>query len=296
MILDLSAMPATTSTAILPSLPPTVNSLHASQRARLQKSTRKLADVLGTTPHLLDSDLSPTRPSSPTSVLLYIAPSPSLSFTDLPIHGQPSNVAKGAQPKGHRRRNSIGIDCPLLRCLRKVHSKCHADANINSQQPSAASIDNPAPLALTLPPPSPHFEQGKRPIVLGDEANIRRKRISKLTRTLGENIPIELVFSQPKGPFQPHEEHEKMPKPHCLELHHASLRPPPDVFQPGVPRLKSKGNPTVPSGKHPSLVGKTPLVRPSVEQPRNNDLTWDGEWNIKDAEKRAMALRNLRSR
>ncbi|KAJ3769022.1 hypothetical protein FB446DRAFT_238718 [Lentinula raphanica] len=149
----------------------TSNHLTPSQRMRLMRSTRKLGEMLGTTP-VFDSSSSvlDQRPSA----------APSRSSPTISLHHTSSPRSK-----------SKALPRPLVLSLQS--------------RPAALSSSRP-PLSPTTPlsPTSISTNLASTPSLRREESEYqnylqqtRRKRMAKLTRTLGENIPPELVFSHP---------------------------------------------------------------------------------------------------
>ncbi|KAM6503084.1 hypothetical protein JOM56_000027 [Amanita muscaria] len=298
--------------------PPTINSLDASQRARLVKSARKLGNLLGATPHVLDPDLLLPVPPRGKCNDLYrssSAASSTSSFEDKPEYPEtsvliPTHPELSQNRRWRTRPKSAYLARPLVLRLR--------------------TIPTPLPPPIFMPSPlSPAEEDAISPIEPAQNA-IRRKRMAKLTRTLGENIPPELIF--PKN--QPRlSQHQRFPsssrssrpdwRRHEVEVpivasSHTQTSAPATVplsrSHPTVNRnhyrasaslctptshviSSGKFSGTLPQAERPAtadrLTSLTPVRRQDVT---GNEPSLNGEWSIKDAEKRAMALRNLRSR
>jgi hypothetical protein len=198
---------------VYPHLPPTTNILNSQQRLRLMRSTRKLGAVLGTTPYLLENDVSFTVlplgkttsrvskrqgslfthqqssslsvTSSSTSTTSVHHPSPSASSIALPqivSPGTQSTEPLPMNPPGlsstRRRRSGDKIPQLYLR-LNKVPVSPTDDRVASSLPPTPCTPTPPTPITPSVP----------------DVAEVRRKRMAKLARHLGENIPAELVFA-----------------------------------------------------------------------------------------------------
>jgi len=188
---------------VYPHLPPTTNSLNSQQRTRLMRSTRKLGAVLGTTPCLLENDTSFTMlplgkttsralkrqgsifthrqisslsvASSSTSITSSHHPSPSASSIVLP---QSQSLLRNPPGLSTTRRQRLGDKVPQLYLRLDTVSVSPTDER------GASSLSPCTPLTPT--PITP---------IVPDAAEIRRKRMAKLTHHLGENIPVELVFA-----------------------------------------------------------------------------------------------------
>lgn len=226
---------------LFPAPPPTNNTLDPEQRSRLLRSTRKLGELLGTTPFLLEPEAEdPTSPiprahASRREGRVFHSPSSSMSYTDTsepeyilvkssaktaPYHYQsitppssrtPSPIpvskkrkggpsdAEGALPPiaivfdipGSTRARSRSVmskskEQPLLLRLRPLPTQKTIDSRINV----TTTVDPPIPLSPTAS--SLNMDASASTTALSDRE--KRKKMAKLTRTLGENIPPELVF------------------------------------------------------------------------------------------------------
>ena len=201
---------------VYPHLPPTTNILGSQQRLRLMRSTRKLGAVLGTTPYLLENDvsfavlplgkttsrvlkrqgslfthhqsssLSVTSSSTSTTSLH----SPSASSITLPQSVSPGTQSIESLPKNppglsSTRRCRPGDKVPQLYLrLHPVPVSPIDDRVASSLPPTPCTPSPPTPITPSVP----------------DVAEVRRKRMAKLARHLGENIPAELVFASESAP------------------------------------------------------------------------------------------------
>ncbi|KAF8327640.1 hypothetical protein F5887DRAFT_1010504 [Amanita rubescens] len=319
-------------------LPPTVNDLPPDQRTRLLRSTRKLGNVLGATPHVIDHhDSLLAGPSKRRDNTLF-SHSASSSVTSLAAvtttHISDNLFAAPIEPAatgGHKRRNSKELPRLLVLRLQSVPPPASepviktltpsSSTSLNLSVPAPLSLP-PRPLSMSMIPPSPAPTMDS--FNLDGPDNIRRRRMAKLTRTLGENIPTELVFPRhhhkspseptPRGIFTFGTERNTVPlavrpiPPHPSQFlsqntssgEETKSRPLPPIPQsPRNATVQRSRSLTVgaqtsrtgyPSWKPPSRPIRAPIPDPD-EKPQRS---WDGEWNIKDAEKRAMALRNLK--
>ncbi|KAM6501482.1 hypothetical protein JOM56_004496 [Amanita muscaria] len=292
-------------------LPPTTNSLDASQRARLLKSTRKLTDVLGATPHVLDTDLVLLQPATAPSTtqntparrkrqgILYASPNAastsfiSLLETDDPdchynaLHRQASE--RSSDRKQRCRRKST-MDRPLVLRLHPLNSLS------DSLPQHSASYNIRLSVASVASPLTPLFSTAS-PTIAPDgtdpddvESKLRRKRMVKLTRTLGENIPSELLLSQCSRGRSSDEQERNVRQKISTDTkkdrrRSNSLIVPTHPFPIRTTSLARSASATVPKAQ-----------RHQSHHHRRAESEWNGEWNIEDAEKRAKALRNLRCR
>ena len=133
--------------------------LPPSQRTRLLKSSRKIEAMLGTTPLVLpDADLPHPRPR---------------------LERSRSKSAKGPH---------WPVPQPVLLRSRSVALPSLAPSSPHVKSPSldtAASGSGPSTPLSDLFSPIPNDAK---------EREMRRRKMAKITRTLGENIPPELVF------------------------------------------------------------------------------------------------------
>ena len=228
----------------------TSNELNDLQRTRLMRSTRKLAAVLGTTPHLLDtpsdsephssdseSMSSPSRAPSPVYLRSY---SPSVDsrptsrasrregriFTSSASMSSTSSLASWISldhanfydcdsarssessfhnaprapviPSSHCSSPAIKISLPGLIPEKVISSKPTNPLNLRLNPVPLSPSDMRFDLTSPLLPPTPRspdtivFAKKSRKQSLG--ASDRRKKMAKLYRTLGENVPQQLVF------------------------------------------------------------------------------------------------------
>ncbi|KAF8635961.1 hypothetical protein AX15_000126 [Amanita polypyramis BW_CC] len=358
-------MPVDTMTVTL--LPPTVNSLHPVQRSRLLKSARKLGDVLGAVPHLVDADSLPVRPSTAGSVgskLGNLSHSAASSVTSLiasshsdehavciPI-SRSSLEARCDDPvpfldlhqSKHKKQKSKQLARPLLLRLHMVplpptdaHPKVQSVIELTSSTVplnGATSPSGPPPSftdtinlvtkdVADMMPPSPLPEPDRDSIVPGDADKLRRRRMAKLTRTLGENIPTDLIFPQHHNPSEPThslghskaKEPKRRPQTSVPNISTDNSRPVPNAAsQLAPPNSRTHRPRSLTVGSHsaaarafrafamssashtksPDEVPYSSVQGPVANADQKDQKDWSGEWSIKDTEKRAMALRNLK--
>ncbi|KAJ3790833.1 hypothetical protein GGU11DRAFT_804767 [Lentinula aff. detonsa] len=157
------------STSLYP-VPPTTNELSPSQRLRLMRSTRKLGDMLGTTPVINSSSQFGQRPSaSPRS-------SPTIS-----LHHSSS------VPYTHTQKKSKVLPRPLVLSLQSRPAPLSSSRSSDPTTPLS-----PTSISTNMASSSSNRDENDYQNYL---TQTRRKRMAKLTRTLGENIPPELVFN-----------------------------------------------------------------------------------------------------
>ncbi|KAI8973062.1 hypothetical protein BD414DRAFT_498983 [Trametes punicea] len=325
------------------SLPPTSNTLDARQRTRLIRSTRKLGDVLGTTPHL-EEQPSPFIPSI------------------LPIAGgRPGSPVRKTSTHAKRRHGSI-FELPNPSPSPCYDSSSSASSSVSSLSLSRSSLESttsvdstpnipparsftrhvreksrskgkqaplPTPLvlrlnAVPLPPSDPRVQP---PITPDTAATVtfaslssasmlpatpttpltptvtetRRKRVAKLKRTLGENVPIELVL--PLRPAHPRRR-SASPSPTTPSSESKSSSP----FPAPLPRLHDASQTkaiypraTEHASRRRSLSVDLQQAMPDPEHRSSRvwvtgNGNWTGEWNRRDIREVQQQLRALRAR
>lgn len=199
--------------------PPTTNKLDSAQRARALRSSRKLGAVLGATPFLVESN------GCSISATLHSASSQH--------ENDHSRAASPMQIKRHRRQCSI-IEEPPIDSEISLFASLSRDPGssmeslLTKSESSADEIpmplilaakarrsgDAPVPLilclnsapltlhdnnsfqSLPLTPLSAIAEVPPTPItpVEPSRAEARRRKMARVVRTLGEDVPAELVF------------------------------------------------------------------------------------------------------
>ncbi|KAJ6494262.1 hypothetical protein C8R45DRAFT_175054 [Mycena sanguinolenta] len=156
-----------------PSPPPvTTHFLRPDQRVRLMRSTRKMEHLLGETPLFIDTS-SPITPTFPgphprrRSAYIYVAParSSSLGVYPPPDEDEEETYASTSQVPAR----------PLLAVRVRTPNE---------------TVDPPAALS----PLVPVFTPPKSP---ADKLHrLRTRKMARIVRTLGENVPTELVFPE----------------------------------------------------------------------------------------------------
>ncbi|KAJ7208851.1 hypothetical protein GGX14DRAFT_632743 [Mycena pura] len=151
-------------------IPRTTRRLHSDDRTRLMRSTRKIQEVVGETPYLVDLSSG----------------SPTASVMD-------AQAAAGSHRHDAKR-------------LRRRHRDADRDAADDAARPLLyIHVPDPAPGDTSTPPtraPSPTLtvvlNLDERRYGVKDES-ARRRTMAKLVRTLGEHVPPALVFP-PESP------------------------------------------------------------------------------------------------
>lgn len=205
--------------------------LPADQRTRLIRSTRKLEAILGATPHVVDEPavyLLPIGSAISTKALrregrifTHSASSSVSSFSSYDsisssdFYSSESDSSRSpspAHPLPFESSASLALFTPIP----------HKKSNTKSKSKLRSNVPLPRPLLLRLQAvPLPHSTVPATPLsptILNsptasptptattfnagdlDTQCARRRKLAKLTRTLGENVPPELVF--PPGRHQ----------------------------------------------------------------------------------------------
>ncbi|KAJ7123367.1 hypothetical protein C8R44DRAFT_875573 [Mycena epipterygia] len=168
---------------MIATLPPTTHTLPKPQRLRLMRSTRKLSALLGTTPLLID-------PREPMPALPLLEPVPvsdrgsiasALSFDS--ACSTPTGAPAALLPAPAEGPTSAGRPTLLLRINTIPPRTLRGRSNSQAWG---------RPASMTTSPPSPlsDAESVSDDVVLA----ARRKKMARLARTLGENVPLALVF------------------------------------------------------------------------------------------------------
>jgi hypothetical protein len=158
-------------------LPPTTHALPHTHRTHLINSTRKLGAILGETPLLLEPVGHHSRSSSISSIS-------SINSTESTASKRSGRIFADAQP----RSSSLAPADPALvsEATTKNSVATHAPRPVlllRLASPRPISLVSPVSPAFPISPMTPTFVVD------------RRKKMAKLTRTLGTNVPPELVFS-----------------------------------------------------------------------------------------------------
>ncbi|KAG6890850.1 hypothetical protein C0992_012489 [Termitomyces sp. T32_za158] len=223
--------------------PPTVNHLGRRERMRLVQSNRKLETLLGAAPYYLDARASqldtPNASRREGRVFDYSPVSPSSTFdagTGRSTH--PSKLP--SKPKQGPR--TLELSRPLLLRLRSVPVS-PSDNRASQSSSRCSSLVPTSPLSST-------FSVDLQKLQASNIQN-RRKKMAKLTRTLGENIPPELVFPSIGNVVEKHFKSRSLDE---------VLTPPSATLRPVIsrPRLMSSRSrlkiPPVPSHPAPAPV------------------------------------------
>ncbi|KAJ6518367.1 hypothetical protein DFH09DRAFT_1194489 [Mycena vulgaris] len=179
-------------------MPPTTHALPHAQRLRLMRSTRKLGALLGETPLLVEP-----RAASPTTTF---APSHSRSASTMSAQTKRSGrmfAASHAVP----RSSSLSAAPPAVHTVPHAHSLLAPPVGrpiLFLRLPTAGGSATPAERTPLPSPLSPTFSIALNSPSTPPADASRRRKMAKLVRTLGENVPPELVFrddSSSSSPF-----------------------------------------------------------------------------------------------
>ncbi|KAJ7467685.1 hypothetical protein FB451DRAFT_1483107 [Mycena latifolia] len=169
-------------------MPPTTHALPHAERLRLMRSTRKLGALLGETPLLADIRLTAFSPTHARSSSTMSTDSKRLGRLYKDTHTVPrsSSLSIAAAPPVSvpQATASHGQAVPVARPVLFLRLPARAG-------PASRAEHTPLPSPL-----SPLFGRALNspvtPTAAGDAS--RRRKMAKLVRTLGENVPPELVF------------------------------------------------------------------------------------------------------
>jgi hypothetical protein len=150
-------------------LPVTSHFLKPEQRVRLLRSTRKMEHLLGETPLFIDT-------SSPRTATFPVHESRPRAYIYAPPRSSSLGIYTPDAESPHASTSHISAR-PLLAV--RVPPAGSRDSHLGSPFASPASISFP-----TYPPKSPADELRNR----------RTRKMARIVRTLGENVPAELVF------------------------------------------------------------------------------------------------------
>ncbi|KAJ7501731.1 hypothetical protein B0H11DRAFT_1990831 [Mycena galericulata] len=176
-------------------MPPTTHTITHAQRLRLMRSTRKLGSLLGETPLVVESQSSSAAPSvftpshsrssstmsteSKRSGRYFMHPDTTPRSSSLGLSAAPP----AAQTTSHAASSSMGshVPRPMLFLRLPVPGADSALTAPAERTPLPSPLSPTFSLVLNTPPTPP-----------ADAS--RRRKMAKLVRTLGENVPPELVF------------------------------------------------------------------------------------------------------
>ncbi|KAF9021345.1 hypothetical protein BDZ89DRAFT_245363 [Hymenopellis radicata] len=236
--------------SIVSSPPPTTNWLTMRERAQLRRKAKKLGQLLGSVPHVMDGsdmsngsiffDLRSSSSSLSSSSSGSSSPSTDSTFSSLSRTTSLSSYERPQSRSSIRARRAFSGDSwpkalPLLRLSKASQSlrsipgspAYPADAHYLSFSSALSSSDeeeSEEPPTLKIPSPN----------------TSRRHKMDKLRRTLGDGVPLDLVFPADKVPT-PKSSEEQTPLPPIIDV----VAPPPVTEA-------TKDLPPLPATKHSS--------------------------------------------
>ncbi|KAJ3932924.1 MAG: hypothetical protein NXY57DRAFT_917467, partial [Lentinula lateritia] len=232
------------STSSYPVLPPTTNELTPSQRLRLMRSTRKLGEMLGTTPVINSSSEFGQHPSA--------------SHRDTPS----ISLHHSSSPRfAHAPKKSKALPRPLVLSLQSLPASFSSPRSSGPTSPLS-----PTSISTNIASSSSYRDDHDS---LSDSLQTRRKRMAKLTRTLGENIPPELVFNS--------------------QLHHSHSQ-----TTSLTPSGGRKSSDTIRSTVSSCSTASEPSHLNETKRTYRKQAGWSGEWNRQDMDEVMNRLRGLK--
>ncbi|KAF8271110.1 hypothetical protein EI94DRAFT_1721366 [Lactarius quietus] len=298
-----SIMSSASSVTVPP--PPTSNKLDSVQRIRVMRSSRKLGAVLGATPFLVES--------SGCSISATLYPASSQHEND---HGR---AASPMQIKRHRRQGSIFEELPI-HSENSLFASYSCDPRSSKESlltmstdegpiPFAAKSrcsagDAPRPLVLCLnsmplSPPDSHSlplsplsaktEVPPTPTtpIEPSRAEARRRKMARVVRTLGENVPAELVF-------QPSETDKAQNTP--VETKTTKVLISRSMARPLSTKSQRRRSASVGSSSQWQRLLELPAPVFSSSTRAPEDQRWVGAWNRRNIAQVQRELRALRRR
>ncbi|KAI5997795.1 hypothetical protein F5J12DRAFT_850404 [Pisolithus orientalis] len=262
--------------------PPTTNTLDSHQRARLIRSTRKLGSLLGTTPFLLEGDATTVLPAagntrhtskalkrqgsifnSRRADLAYVASHSPTSSAASSVSSLVSCAPDSASGRQSLELPSSGVSKKLTRQLSTKSRPLYLRLNVVPVSPSDTRSVPPSPITCPSTGDSP-LSPCSPAASVPDPAEMRRKRVAKLSRHLGENIPPELV-------------------------------PAPEAHP--IPRSSHTQSPPKKSASTSCVIPKDVPFAPVEVLPSQHvwNQDWVGQWNRSDMQEVQRELRNLKA-
>ncbi|KAI0372012.1 hypothetical protein BV20DRAFT_1034880 [Pilatotrama ljubarskyi] len=192
-----------------PPPPPTRNELTPEQRAKLIRSNNKLGQVLGSTPHVLDSTYRIPAPKLPEEQSAPRPKTPTSSRNPFRTHGRSKSVPK-VDLDALRANSPDSVSSSRSSSSRKSAPGPRPVADDEQAWRSPYPAQRPPLLKLSAPsssrkprletiPGSPPFDQltssmDPPSFSIPSDAAVRREKMRRLRRRLGDNVPTELVF------------------------------------------------------------------------------------------------------
>ncbi|KAG5352631.1 hypothetical protein C0989_001356 [Termitomyces sp. Mn162] len=204
---------------VFPAPPPTTNALSSAERARLLRSSKKIARVLGVTPRFVDSQFEDTIESSSSCSTTFTSTSHTSTSTSatsmLTLHSVgckqkpwPLTSWQDAWPG----RKPLKLKLALETSLESIPASPLTPTMIPVPIPTATSRSTPTRHKRSAPldgspssspcrgvSPEPNSPGSSPPIpsfMIPSRTAARRRKLDRLRRTLGEDVPVRLVFPQ----------------------------------------------------------------------------------------------------
>lgn len=228
-----------------------------------------------------------SHPDSPE--LIYTSPSFANSGVSLiPATGvanveQPLRKRCSMKLRGMAKRRTTSVPGPLvlrLDALPRLADSCQRLSPSTPTTSSTASLPSPCTPSTPSTPNTPSTIQTPTTPSLPSAAELRRKRIAKLSRTLGEIIPPHLIDPS-----------VEVPKTAGVSIPRLPLSP---IAAPlARPRSRAKRSMSMDYGRRSA----PSMTLPSIEDVpwRTVQKTWVGEWNRADIIEVQNQLRTLRA-
>ncbi|KAJ6537591.1 hypothetical protein B0H10DRAFT_2141785, partial [Mycena sp. CBHHK59/15] len=200
--------------------PPTTNALTSHQRSHLRRSTQKLGRLLGSTPALIEeSDEMPeTLPLNLQRLAVPLHIQLSSTYTDeddlarysssFSRSSSESSSSDDSMYSTSRRTKSVHVhntcEQPYLRIAPSTsvhHPHPHASPAYSPPAHTSYTLRPVAPTHRTSAPPPPTHRSPQRTDAFTpqSESTMRRQKMDRLRRTLGDGVPLGVVFPQ-EGP------------------------------------------------------------------------------------------------
>ncbi|KAJ7584244.1 hypothetical protein C8J56DRAFT_953035 [Mycena floridula] len=198
---------STSTKIVFPAPPPTTNSLTSTQRAQLLRTTKKLERLLGTAPHVLDLDLIGEDPfyvdlyktSSRESSSSYDS-STSLKRS---LSSASTRSSRSSVSSRRLKEDVFTTKLPVLKLSLPVPQLESIPAS-----PLSGTFDDKRFMlrpSSVLPSISPRFS-------IPSNNSIRRQKLERLRRTLGDGVPLNMVFKEDLLEEEAEEKEEKQQK------------------------------------------------------------------------------------
>ncbi|KAH9047272.1 hypothetical protein EDB84DRAFT_1264100 [Lactarius hengduanensis] len=176
--------------------PPTTNKLDSVQRTRVMRSSRKLGAVLGATPFLIESNgCSITATLHTASSQLENDHVRASSPMQIKRHRRQCSIVE--EPPIHSELSPFSLQDPVLlaKCQRSADAPRPLFLYLNSTPLSPPDSDVPLePIPLTPLSAKTEVPQTPTTPIEPSHTEARRRKMARVVRKLGENVPAELVF------------------------------------------------------------------------------------------------------